>query len=285
MSTAVSPPLSRTAPAPGVRVTFPRVLRSEWVKLFTLRSTYWTLGIGFVTFVGLAVLIAVSTVAAPQMYEGIAAGSADMVATVASSGLLPATIAIAVLAALTVTSEYSTGSIRSTAAAVPTRLPVLVAKLLVVVVVTFVVGALATVVSFGVGGLISSDVVPDLQAPEVTRILVGVPLFLAAFAAFTAAMGGLVRSTAGTIAVVMALLLAVENAISFIPWEPLKYVRPLLPSSSGQALVSTQASLDGFAQMSPRAFDAGPWGGYAILLAWVVVLAVAAAVRLRAQDV
>lgn len=285
MSTVVSPALPRTAPQPGVRVSFPRVLRSEWLKLFTLRSTYWTLGIAFLTFVGMAVIIAVSVVAAPQMYEGVADGSADIVATVASAGLLPATIAFAVLAALAVTSEYSTGSIRSTAAAVPTRLPFLVAKLLVVVAVTFAVGALAEAVAFGIGGLISPSVLPDLQAPEVTRILVGVPLFLAAFAAFTAATGALLRSTAATIAVVMALLLAVENAISFIPWEPLKYVRPLLPSSSGQALVSTQESLDAMAQMSPRAFDAGPWGGYAILVAWVVVLGVAAAVRLRARDV
>ena len=282
MSTATAP--AAPSAVAGARVTFPRVLHSEWLKLRTLRSTWWTLGIAFVLLAGLPILLTVASKAVPELATEAAAGSADAVQNVVSGGLQMGALAIVVLAALVVTSEYTTGAIRSTLTAVPTRLPVLAAKLAVVVVVTFAVGLLSSAVAFGISGLVEPDVVPDFAAPEVTRIVLGGPLLLAAIAAFTFATGALLRNTAATIAVVMALLLVIENVVSVIPWKAFEYVRPLLPFSAGSSIMSTQATLDMSGEMFPRAFDAGPWGGYAILLGWVAVLYVAAAVRLRTRD-
>ncbi|ADG73829.1 putative ABC transporter transmembrane protein [Cellulomonas flavigena DSM 20109] len=282
MSTATAPAApSATA---GARVTFPRVLHSEWLKLVSLRSTWWTLGIAFVLLAGLPVMLTAASGAVPELGSDAPAGSADAVSTVVNGGLQMGSLAIVVLAALVVTSEYTTGSIRSTLAAVPTRLPVLVAKLVTVVTVTFAVGVLASAVAFGVSGLIDGDVVPDFSAPEVTRVVLGGPLVLAGIAAFTFATGALLRNTAATIAVVMGLLLVVESIVNLVPWKAFEYVRPLLPFSAGSSVMATQEAIDASAEMFPRAFDTGPWGGYAILLGWVAVLFVAATVRLRARD-
>ena len=282
MSTATAP--AAPSAVAGARVTFPRVLHSEWLKLRTLRSTWWTLGIAFVLLAGLPILLTVASKAVPELATEAAAGSADAVQNVVSGGLQMGALAIVVLAALVVTSEYTTGAIRSTLTAVPSRLPVLVAKLAVVVAVTFAIGVVSSAVAFGISGLVEPDVVPDFSAPEVTRVVLGGPLFLAAIAAFTFATGALLRNTAATIAVVMALLLVIENVVSLVPWKVFEYVRPLLPFSAGSSVMSTQATLDTSGEMFPRAFEAGPWGGFAILLGWVAVLFVAAAVRLRTRD-
>ena len=282
MSTVTAP--AAPSVTAGARVTFPRVLRSEWLKLGTLRSTWWTLAIAFALLAGIPVMLTLAARAVPEMGSDAPAGSADAVSLVVSGGLQMGALAIVVLAALVVTAEYTTGAIRSTLTAVPTRLPVLVAKLVLVVVVSFVVGAVASAVAFTISGLVNPDVVPDFSAPEVTRVVLGGPLLLAGIAAFTFATGALLRNTAATIAVVMALLLVIENVVSLVPWKVFEYVRPLLPFSAGSSIMSTQQQLDMSGEMFPRAFDAGPWGGYAILLGWVAVLFVAAAVRLRTRD-
>lgn len=282
MSTATAP----AAPpvAAGARVTLPRVLHSEWLKLVTLRSTWWTLAITSVLLVGVPVMLTLASGSVPQMGSDAPAGSADAVRMVAAGGVEIGSLAIVVLAALAITSEYTTGSIRSTLAAVPGRLTMISAKFVAVIALTFLVGAVSSAVAFGISGLLDPDVVPDFSAPEVARIVVGGPLLLAATAAFAFATGALLRSTAATIAVVMALMLVVESIVSVVPWKAFEYVRPLLPFSAGQSVTATEASLSSTAEMFPRAFELGPWGGFAVLLGWVAVLFVAAAVRLRTRD-
>lgn len=282
MSTATAP--AAPPATTGTRVTLPGVLHSEWLKLSTLRSTWWTLGIAFVLLAGVPVMFTLATQAVPEMGSDAPAGSADAVSMVVSSGLQLGQLAIVVLAALAITSEYTTGAIRATFTAVPARLTVLLAKLTTVVVVTFLVGLVSSAVAFGISGLIDSDLVPDFTAPDVTRVVLGGPLVLAATAAFAFATGALLRNTAATIAVVMGLMLVVESVVMLVPWKLFEYVRPLLPFSAGMQVVSPQAASDVAGGMFPQAFETGPWGGFAILLGWVAVVLVAAAVRLRTRD-
>lgn len=283
-TTAGPRPAAPRPGSPGARVTFPRVVRAEWIKLWSLRSTYWTLGVAFVLMVGFAVIGAISAQQFPESLGDRAAGSAPLVSQLLQPGLIIAPLVFVVLASLVITGEYATGAIRSSLAAVPSRLPVLAAKALVVTVVTFVVTTVATGVALLVGGAMVPELAPDWDAPEVVRIVLGGPLYVTALALFALAAGALLRNTAATVSLVIGLVLVVENALNAIPWEPLQYVRPVLPSSAGIQVASTQEQIDMVGEMFPRSFDTTPWGGYAILLAWVVVLFVAAAVRLRTRD-
>lgn len=285
-TTAPAPTAGAAAPthraAEGAHVTFPRVVHAEWVKLWTLRSTYWTLGVAVLLMAGIATLAAVSTRSFPEPIEGITAGSVEIVQMYLQPGMLLAPLPLIVLAAMTITGEYATGSIRSTFAAVPGRLPVLAAKVVVVTVVTFVTVAVAVGLSTLVAGAIVPELAPDWGAPHVARVVLGVVLYATGIALLGLAVGALLRNTAAAITTVIGLVLIVENVLMMISWKPLEYVRPLLPSTAGSAVTQTPEQLsDG---MFGMAFTPGPWEGYAILLGWVAVLLTVAAVRLRTRD-
>ncbi len=287
MSTSTTPRTEHThhaAPAPAVRVTPWHVLRSEWIKLWTLRSTLWTTGLTIVVLVLLAWAMAASAGAAPDQFAG-GEGSASMVYMVLAPGQIFGALVLVVLAALTVTGEYGTGQVRSTFAAVPRRLPVLWAKGLVVAVVTFATAAVGTALSLLLAGAIEPAMQPDWSDPEMLRIVLGTPLYIATVALLGFALGALMRNTAATIATVIGFVLVVESVLNLISWKPLEYVRPFLPSSAGARVATPEEFLDMTNQMSTQAVDLSPWGGYAVLVGWVVVILAAAAVRLRTRDV
>jgi ABC-2 type transport system permease protein len=152
MSTVTAP--STDVERPAYRVTGPRVLRSEWAKLWSLRSTWITLGLG------LAFLVTFGLIAAAQYTPQPAGSGAGMerefanATTVSLSlfGLTFAQLALGVLGVLVTAGEYSTGMIRSTLAAVPSRLPTLWAKAAVFGVVALVLGVIGVFVTFLIAG-------------------------------------------------------------------------------------------------------------------------------------
>ncbi|MBO0901647.1 ABC transporter permease [Cellulomonas sp. zg-ZUI22] len=287
MSTATTPRTEHAhhaAPAPAVRLTPWHVLRSEWIKIWTLRSTLWTIGLTVAVLVLLAWAMAASAGVAPEQFEG-GAGSATMVYLVLAPGQIFGSLVLVVLAALSITGEYGTGQVRSTFAAVPTRLPVLWAKGAVVAVVTFATAAVGTALSLLLAGAIEPSMQPDWSDPEMLRIVVGTPLYIATVALLGFALGALMRNTAATIATVIGFVLVVESVLTLIAWKPLEYVRPFLPSSAGARVATPEEYLDMTNQMSTQAVELSPWGGYAVLVAWVVVILGAGALRLRTRDV
>lgn len=288
MSTATT---SRTAAAPaapvptGARTTPWGVLRAEWIKLWSLRSTYWTLGLTVVVMVLLAWAVAGSWSQVPEgTYPGTD-GSAMFIAVLLAPGPMFGSLVLVVLGAMTITGEYSTGQVRSTFAAVPTRLPVLAAKAVVVAVVGFVAAALGTAGSLLLGGAVNAALQPDWSDPEMLRIVLGTPLFIATIGLLGFAVGALLRNTAASISTVIGMILLVENILNLLTWKVLEYVRPLLPATAGSRLTTPQEMLDMASGSVPAAVELSPWGGYGVLVAWVVVILVAAAVRLRTRDV
>ena len=111
----------------------PDLLRSEWEKLRSIRTTFWSLIITVVAMVGIGAIVA-------AVHTGTRSGRGFDALSGTFTGVLLAQLAIGVLGVLTVTSEYSTGMIRSTFIAAPQRRAVIVAKAGVVGLVTFVVG-------------------------------------------------------------------------------------------------------------------------------------------------
>ena len=275
MSATTAPAPARPS-TPGLKVSFPRVVRSEWIKLWTVRSTYWTIGVTLAVMLLLAWAMAASANAFPEQFGGGAEGSATIVYTVLAPGQI--------FAGDHQGGEYGTGQIRSTLTAVPGRLPVLWAKGLVVLVVTFVTAAVGTGLQLLLAGAITPATQPDWSDPEMLRIVLGTPLYIATVALLGFAVGALLRNTAATIAIVIGFVLVIESVLNLISWKPLEYVRPLLPSSAGARVATPEEVLEMTNGMAAQAVDLTPWQGYGVLVAWVVVLVVAAAFRLRTRD-
>jgi ABC-2 type transport system permease protein len=274
------------APAGTPHLSFARVVASEWRKLFSLRSTWWTLGSALVLQVGMAALIGVALRAASSVDTSGGSGFTVDASQAAAQGLLFAQLAVVVLAVLTITAEYSSGQIRVTLAAVPRRLPVLWAKALVLVVVVLVLGVVSSALSVGVAMLVGGDLIRfSLPGAETARILAGAPLYLIGIALLSLGVGGMLRHTAGAVAGLMGFLVVVELVIGNIPWKPLQLISPWLPGTAGQQVMATDESVQSLRDL-PNHVGAvlDPWAGYGVLVAWAVLALAVAAVMLRSRD-
>lgn len=266
---------------PFVRpATFPRLLAAEWVKLRTLRSTWWALAVGVLLLPAFAVTRMVSIAQVPE-----AVGSAGLVGAVyVTSGIALSQLVFCTLGVLAVAGEYGTGQIRSTFTAVPTRVPALAAKLVVTVGVVMVASLVAVALSWAGSApwFDETGMSIDLSRAEDLRLVLGVPLYLGAVTALAFGVGALVRSSAAGITVVLGLLLVVENGLAVIPWQPLQTLAAYLPAGAGSRLLQSDAAGSVITASSSTALC--PWAGYAVLLGWAAAVLVVAAVRLRRRD-
>lgn len=275
--TAATVALPQLAPA-GSGLTFGRVLRAEWIKFRSVRATLWTLPLTALAMIGLAVLQAwgISTL---DTTDGFTA------AGVLTGGTFLAQVVVAVLAILTITGEYSTGQIRSSIAAVPRRLPVLWSKAIIIVGAVVAVSVVALPLSWLASKpfLDRAGITLDLGADQTLRVLAGGSLYLGAIALFAFAVGALLRHSAGALALILGLLLVLENVFAALPFRFFEVISPFLPSTAGsrimlddQSIAERNAMIDG-AHLTA-------WQGYGVLLVWVVVLFTVAAVLMRRRD-
>ncbi len=275
--TAAAQDAPAQAALPAYRVTGRRVLRSEWAKLWSLRSTWITLGLG------LTFMVAFGCIAAVQFRSTISSGQhidADFAKATAVSlslfGTSFAQLALGVLGVLVTAGEYSTGMIRSTLVAVPRRLPVLWSKSAVFGVVTLVVGTAGAVVTF----LITSGIVSGTPAAltlgdaGVLRSLLGAGLYLGLVGVIGTALGSLLRSVAGGISVLVGALMLAPGLISLLPSAWRNGISPYLPSNAGAALL----------HVHQQAGSLSPWNGFAVMCGYAVAALAAAALVLRRRD-
>jgi ABC-2 type transport system permease protein len=243
------------------------VLRSEWIKLRTVRSTWWTLVAMFALGAGLTILMCWGNA------DWLASADADeSPGSFITWGMMIAQITAVVLGALVVTTEYGTGMIRSTFAAVPARGRVLFAKSVVLVAVLFVVGTVTALVGyFGGNYFLDREGIGMSLEGDVLRAMYGSGLYLAGIGLFTIAVGFLLRHTAGTISVVLALMLILGNMVNLVPGALGEWLTKLMPGNAGSA-ISTPVSFN------PNLLE--PWTGFAVFgvetalllgLAWVMV--------------
>jgi ABC-2 type transport system permease protein len=250
------------------------ILRSEWIKLFTLRSTIWTLAVTVVVSIGFAVLAALAiSFASSQIDQTF---PPEFTVSIATSGLLFSQLSIGVLGALVITGEYSTGMIRSTFAAIPRRWPALVAKAIVLFVVTFVVGAISTFVSYLVVSpiLAGAGIGASLADDGVVLRLFGGALFLACVALLALGIGTMLRNSAGGIAVVLGVLFVLPILVAFIPTEWATELAKYLFSNAGSAFSASDAT--------GEQFSFGQ--NLAVVLAWLAVTFAGALVLLKKRD-
>jgi len=274
MSAAIDTPTVARAtlrPVPDARLRFSGVLKSEWVKLTTLRSTVWIWVILFALQIGMGTLMVLTQ---DRFGDPTQADTGAQTAVFASSiGLIFNQLVIAVLGVLVISGEYGTGQIRSSLTAVPKRLPVLWAKALVFGVSTFVVGLLAILAAYAVTWpmLDNKGITSSLSDPDVWAHLVGGAGYLALIGLVALFIGALLRHTAAGIAAAVGLLLVVPSVLSFIVADWSTVLGQWLPGSVGQGLF-----------FGSEIFE--PWQAVLVMLGWVTVVAVPAAVLLKRRD-
>ena len=287
MTTTTATPTSTAGAARRTRssggVSFLRVVHSEWIKFRSIRSTPWTLGFTLLSMVGIAVLAAWGN---SSFDEGQGAMSALDSVQILTAGWFIAEITVVVLAVLTVSGEYSTGMIRSSMTAVPRRVPVILAKALVVA----VASAVTTLLALALAWLAvqpwadSLGLTLELDDPDVLRILLGTPLVLATIALLALAVGALLRHPAAALATVLGVLLVLENVLRLLPFTVVQKISVFMPASAGTRLLTAPDALAA-ANADPVTPDLSAWQGYGVLAIWVVALLTLALVLLRRRDV
>ncbi|RSM48698.1 ABC transporter permease [Amycolatopsis balhimycina DSM 5908] len=273
MSTVVESPAGVEQPVrPAYRVTGPRVLRSEWTKLWSLRSTWITLGLGLVFLVAFG-LIAAAQFKSRPMDEDFAHATA---VSLALFGLNFAQLALGVLGVLVTAGEYSTGMIRSTLAAVPRRLPVLWSKSAVFGLVALVAGLVGAFITFVIaGGIVSgTPAAMTLADAGVVRSLLGAGLYLGLVGVIGTALGALLRSVAGGIAMLVGALMLIPGLMSLLPASWQNNIGPYLPSNAGQAMFA----------LTHDSTSLSPTAGLVVSLGWTVLALAGAAYRLKRTD-
>jgi len=281
-TTATAPEPVRTPsprPAAPARPSFLGILRGEWIKLLSLRSTWWIVAatIALITGISLAVAYALDAMAAdPAQAHSLATMDG---ATVVSSGFQLGMVSVSVLGALLITGEYSTGMIRSTLAAVPTRVPVLVAKAIAVGVLTVAISAVSIALSYLVTmpQLGTYDLVPTLDEARTWQVFGGTAFFLVAAALFALGVGTLLRSSAGAITVALTVLLVLPFVLTFIRVSWVETIVDYLPLPASGAFLGGQG-------LSSAGSGLTATTGVLVVAAYALVPLVAGAVVMRRRD-
>jgi hypothetical protein len=300
--TSVSPPApAATAPAPAPiparRSGFGGLLLAEWTKIRSVRSTVWTLIIFVIVSLGLTTLFTWLTLNALNNGRNGARSSGivtDPVSFILGTGLGLGQLAICVLGVLVITSEYSTGAIRSALLAVPRRYPVMLAKGLVFAALVIVVGEIVAFLSFFIGkALVNGHAVTlhgheagrvitvhhtitvSLSQPGVLQAVVGSGLYLTVLGLFALAIGGLIRHSAGAITAVIGMVLVIFPLAGLLPSSWGAHVHAYLPTIAGQLIT----------QDKPAAGQLlSAWQGFGVFCAWTVLLLAAAIFLLQKRD-
>lgn len=252
-------------------IGFDNVLRSEWTKLRSVRSTYLSTGLVVLMMIGLGTFLG-----ARWAHESGALPDNFDPTNVTLSGVYLAQIVVGALGVLAISSEYTTGAIRATFAAVPQRRAVLAAKALVVAAATFVVGEVLSFVSFGIGQalLSSKQAGVSLGDPGVLRAVFGAGLYLTAVVLLGFGLGAAIRHTAGALCAFFGLLFAPNVIIELLPTSWRNAIIDYLPANSGSqifTIVKVKGSL-------------APWAGLGVFCLYAAAALLIALLLVNRRD-
>ena len=262
----------------GLGVTTVRVWRSEWTKFRSLRHLGWTL----FSSAGLLIAIGfVSTLLTARDYAGASPEATvgfEPVGT-ALAGVSFAQLATGALGVLLITGEYSSGTIGPSLTAVPSRLPVLWAKLAVILSMVLTVSCGAALVAFFTGQVLLSgnDLGVSLTAPGALRAVVGSGVSMSLTAVIGLGVGVLLRNSAAAISVCVGLFFVLPPLVSALPSSIGSPLSRYMPSNAGAAIYGIDADSSS-SSLSPGA-------GLAVLCCEAALVIGAAAYRLRRGDV
>ena len=265
-------------PPPSGRAGFGGTLRSEFTKIRSVRSTYWTLLVLLAVSIGIGAAISAGTAA--SWSHTSASDRATFDATQASiAGLFYlGQLVIVVLGAMVFTAEYSTGMIRTSLTAMPRRVTVYAAKVAVFAVVALVVTLVAAFIAFFLGQslLASTHESATLSQPNVLRAVVGSALYVTLCGLFAFAAGAIMRHTAAAITSVIGLLFVIPILAHLLPSSWYQDLDRWLPDAAGRAISATVGGQD------PHLFS--PWGQFSVFAVYTVILLVVGGVLFLRRD-
>jgi ABC-type transport system involved in multi-copper enzyme maturation permease subunit len=248
------------------------VLASEWTKIRPLRSTAWTLGPAFVLSVGLGTLVAL----------GLRAGIDHVVnfdpVFAGLYGLTVGQLALVAFGVLLVGSEYSSGTIRASLAAVPRRGVFLGCKVLAGALVALGVSVVTVIITFVAAQAALGPYRTTIGADGVLPGIAGACVYLTLICVFSMGVATLLRSSAISLGILLPLLFLGSQGLGNVPM--LKNVLQYLPDQAGMVLMHLAGPQD-----DPRfGHDYGPWGALAILVAWTAAALVGGCLALCRRD-
>ncbi|RKR72979.1 ABC transporter permease subunit [Frondihabitans australicus] len=293
MSTATLAPQAARGHANLSRLTFGGLLRSEWIKLRSLRSTFWCYALILLLNVGFAALIANVGLGGRDARGpgGAAAASAGMAGatTVVTLGINFTVLIAAVLGALVITGEYATGMVKSTFTGDPRRLGAVFSKAIVFGVVTFVVGFVSLILATVVATPLlsnSSNISIDWSDGTFWLSLVAGAGFLALAGLISFFLGLIVRSSAGGIAAGIGLLFVADIVMNIIvsitqaKWA--SNVQAFLPSEAGSKMFGYGS---GTASVKDGLITLDQTQGFLVVIGWVVLTGIIALILVKRRDV
>ncbi len=264
-------------PAARGRAGLRGTLQSELTKIWSVRSTYWSLIALAVITIGLGALLWFAKAQLPvHAQQAQRASEISQATDVSLFGLILGQLVIAVLGALTITSEYSTGMIRTSLSVMPRRGVWLGAKAAVFAAVALVTGLVTSFVSYFLGQAVLSTqhINSTLGQPGVLRAVVGGGLFLAVCGMLSFGLGVVLRHSAGAITASIALLFVLYVMTGFLPESWANHIDKWVPFNAGSAIWQNASASVMFR----------PWTGFALFCGYAAIALVLGLILFRRRD-
>ncbi|MER0448317.1 ABC transporter permease [Streptomyces sp. Edi4] len=252
------------------------VLKSEWTKIRTVSSTIWTLASALIATV--AIGAALCALMRAQFDDLKPAERLTFDPTLISfSGMILGQLAMVVFGVLVVGTEYSSGMIRSSLAAVPRRATFLFSKVTVATALALVVGLVTSFLTFFLGQALLGPHRTTIGEPHVLRAVIGAGLYMALIALFSMGVAAMLRSSMLSLGILMPFFFLVSQILSAVPGA--KDVARYFPDRAGSKIM----------QVVPDAMNSdpapyGPWAGLGIMALWVIAALAGGYLVLRQRD-
>lgn len=254
----------------------PAVLHSEWTKIRTVSSTTWTLVCAF------AVTIAMGGALSALLKATFDDMSREEQLTfdptfVSFSGMILGQLAMVVYGVLVVSTEYSTGMIRTSLAAVPQRATFLFSKIGVATALALAVGMVTSFLTFFLGQALLGEHGTNLGADNVLRAVIGGGLYMGLIALFSMGVAAMLRSSMLSLGILMPFFFLVSQILASVPKA--KTLAQYFPDQAGGKIM----------QVVPGAMNSdeapyGPWAGLVIMLIWVAAALAGGYLVLKKRD-
>lgn len=281
---------TKNAPAPVAHnLSFLGVLRSEWLKICSLRSQQVLFAVMVVVVLGLTALVALSSNSQLEYYENHPDTSQMVNGEMMNSSVIIeqykqiayrigtvsnvlAGVIFSSMATVFVASEYSTGSMQMSQIAVPRRTMLYLGKVLVISIFAFILGTLTAVISFFLGQLILTEKLSVAFDSGVFRISVLFGVYLMVLAWMGLGLGSLLRNNAGAIVLVVVLLFVISiilNIFKSMDLEWVSHILEYLPTSLGDDMLHYKTDQFKDPSYEVRCILFTLWGFVPLVLGWI----------------
>ncbi|MCY0940067.1 ABC transporter permease [Streptomyces antarcticus] len=256
--------------------SFPGILNSEWTKIRTVASTTWTLASALVVTVGSSA--ALCAVVSATLDDMTPQERLTFDPTMASFvGMTFGQLAMIVFGVLVVGTEYSSGMIRTSLAAVPRRVSFFFGKLTVATALALVVGLATSFLSFFLGQVILGDASVGIGGDNVLRAVIGGGLYMAMIALFSMGVAAILRGSVLAICMLIPFFLVISNILGGVP-ATRKWAQYLPDQAGAKIMQVVPGGMDG----STTTY--GPWGGFGIMVLWTAAVVLGGYLVLKKRD-